>query len=374
MRHTYIYGLMMSLILLASCTQRSVQQLHRTDDTSSPQDLGATDTTISSEAEPSSIASKATWLQGASEAGIYRTGNPYKVNGVWHFPQKELDPKHDEIGEATWYGHDYHNKMTANGEIFDMHGFTAAHKTLPLPSVVRVTNLSNKKSVILRVNDRGPFDNKRIIDVSKKAAELLGFVDQGSAKVRVQVLPEESRHVAGMAKGTSYDPQKALTTQSGDVTMSSIPTAVPAPIAAMPAEMPPAQTVSVESTAEDTNLEPPSAEVLESILPQQTIEIASPAAEMPAEAPASAAPSPATAAPLATGTTYIQVGAYRVKTNAENAVKKLSKIAPAHLSEPTNGQSSLYRVRVGPFPHKEAARQKLKDVVSAGHPDATIIG
>jgi rare lipoprotein A len=255
-----------------------------------------------------------------------------------------------------------------------MNGFTAAHKTLPLPSVVRVTNLSNKKSVILRVNDRGPFDNKRVIDVSKKAAEILGFVDQGNAKVRVQVLPEESLHVATMAKGTSYNPQKTLTTPSGEVTMSPVPMAT-APISAAPVSAPPSsQMMTAETTPEDAPLEPPSAEVLESLLPPQSIEVAAPVSPEPAEAPQPMDPSPAVTAPVAKGTTYIQAGAYRSKSNAENALKKLSKIAPAHLSEPVEGQSSLYRVRIGPFPHKAAAQQKLKDVVSAGHPDATIIG
>jgi rare lipoprotein A len=349
MRHTYIYGLLISLFLLASCTHTPVHKL----ETESAK-LPSNETSISSPEEQSAPAPKATWLHSVSEAGIYRTGNPYKVNGIWYFPQKELDPKHDEIGEAHWYGHDYHNKMTANGEIFDMHGFTAAHKTLPLPSVVRVTNLSNKKSVILRVNDRGPF-NKRVIDVSKKAAEILGFLDQGSAKVRVQVLPEESLHVASMAKGTNYNPQKTLTTPSGEVTMS------PVPMAAAPIAPPSSQMMTAETTPEEPALELPSMEVLESILPQQTVEVAAPPIEEPVTA-------------LAKGTTYIQAGAYRNKTNAENALKKLSKIGPAHLSEPIEGQSSLYRLRVGPFPHKEAARQKLKEVVSVGHPDATIIG
>jgi rare lipoprotein A len=364
MKHTYTYGLLISLAFLASCAHKtSHPQIHSKETAQ----IHSKETAMMEEStEQSTPSPKASWLHTASEAGIYRTGNPYKVNGVWHFPQKELDHKHDEIGEATWYGHDYHNKMTANGEIFDMHGFTAAHKTLPLPSVVRVTNLSNKKSVILRVNDRGPFDNKRVIDVSKKAAEILGFVDQGNAKVRVQVLPEESLHVASMAKGTSYNPQKTLTTPSGEVTMSPLPVAAP-PMSVGPVGTPPSpQMMTAEITPEDTALEPPSAEVLESILPQPTIEMATPSE--PTIVPSTPI------SPVPAKGPYIQAGAYRSKTNAENALKKLSKIAPAHLSEPVEGQSSLYRVRVGPFPHKEAARQKLKAVVSAGHPDATIIG
>ena len=372
MKHTYIYGLLISFFLLASCAHKPAHKLHKHSGpvTIHSKETARETTVEESPAEQSPPAPKANWLHTASEAGIYRTGNPYKVNGVWHFPQKELDHKHDEIGEATWYGHDFHSKMTANGEIFDMHGFTAAHKTLPLPSVVRVTNLSNKKSVILRVNDRGPFDNKRVIDVSKKAAEILGFLDQGSAKVRVQVLPDESLHVASMAKGTSYTPQKTLPTPSGDVTIS------PLPVATEPtATAPEPQMMTPETTPGEIALEAPSMEVLESILPKQTIEVAAPISPEPAASTQLMESSPAvTPAPLAKGTTHIQAGAYRSKANAENALKKLSKIAPAHLSEPIEGQSSLYRVRIGPFPHKEAAKKKLKDVISAGHPDATIIG
>ena len=110
------------------------------------------------------------WAQSVGE-GVYKIGKPYKVNGVWYFPKEDYN--YDEVGYASWYGPDFHNKRTANGEIFDMNMLSAAHKTLPLPSVIRVTNLQNGRSLVLRVNDRGPFVNDRILDVSKKAAHLL---------------------------------------------------------------------------------------------------------------------------------------------------------------------------------------------------------
>ena len=96
---------------------------------------------------------------------------------------------------ASWYGPDFHNGVTANGEIYDMHLMTAAHRTLPLPSIVRVTNLENGRSVVLRVNDRGPFVNNRIIDVSKLAAERLGFYEKGTTRVRVDILADESKEL-----------------------------------------------------------------------------------------------------------------------------------------------------------------------------------
>jgi rare lipoprotein A len=111
-------------------------------------------------------------------------GRPYQVAGTWYHPQ--ADPSYDRTGVASWYGGKFHGRRTANGEVFDADGLTAAHPTLPLPSYVRVTNLDNERSVILRVNDRGPFRHSRLIDVSERAAELLGFKRRGSAEVRVE--------------------------------------------------------------------------------------------------------------------------------------------------------------------------------------------
>jgi len=122
--------------------------------------------------------------------GVYKIGMPYQINGRWYYPSEDLNYK--EIGIASWYGPDFHNGITANGEKYDMYAMTAAHRTLPLPSIVKVTNLENGRSVIVRVNDRGPFVNNRIIDVSKSAAEALGFQTLGTTQVRVEYLKEES--------------------------------------------------------------------------------------------------------------------------------------------------------------------------------------
>ncbi len=92
------------------------------------------------------------------------------------------------VGISSYYADDFHGKLTANGEIFDMYGLTAAHKTLPLNTIVRVTNLENNKSLILRINDRGPYVKNRILDCSYGAALKLGFTDKGTAKVRIQII------------------------------------------------------------------------------------------------------------------------------------------------------------------------------------------
>ena len=116
----------------------------------------------------------------------YKVGKPYVVKGVRYTPR--VDPDYDETGLASWYGPGFQGKPTANGEIYDMNALTAAHKTLPLPSRVRVENLENGRSIVLKVNDRGPFVHGRIIDVSKRAARELGFLRAGVARVRVTVL------------------------------------------------------------------------------------------------------------------------------------------------------------------------------------------
>src|SRR6202012_592620 len=106
------------------------------------------------------------------------------------------DYSYDETGIASWYGADFNHGTTANGEVFNKNELTAAHKTLPLPTLARVTNLDNGRSIVVRINDRGPFSGARIIDLSQRAAQLLGFEQQGTAKVRVQVLADESKAIA----------------------------------------------------------------------------------------------------------------------------------------------------------------------------------
>src|ERR1700676_5504960 len=122
---------------------------------------------------------------------------PYQVKGVWYTPR--VDYGYDETGTASWYGPGFDQQATADGEIYDMNQLSAAHKTLPLPSVVQVTNLQNGRSLRLRVNDRGPFVDGRIIDLSRRAAQLLGFETTGTASVRVRILKEDSIEVAEAA-------------------------------------------------------------------------------------------------------------------------------------------------------------------------------
>lgn len=119
--------------------------------------------------------------------GEPKVGRPYQINGVWYHPKE--DPYYDETGIASWYGRKFHGRRTANGDVYDMNKLTAAHPTLPMPSQVLVTNLENGRSIIVTVNDRGPFARGRLIDMSRRSAQLLGFEEKGVARVRVQAYP-----------------------------------------------------------------------------------------------------------------------------------------------------------------------------------------
>ncbi len=129
-------------------------------------------------------------MSNGQYVGQYKVGAPYKIEEDTYYPQEYDD--YEEVGRASWYGDEFHGKKTANGEIYNSGAMTAAHQTLPLPSMVRVTNLDNGKKAIVRVNDRGPFAKSRVIDVSEKAAEALGFHDKGTATVKVEFLSKET--------------------------------------------------------------------------------------------------------------------------------------------------------------------------------------
>ncbi len=128
--------------------------------------------------------------RAVSAPGPKKIGKPYKINGVTYYPMESADG-YSEVGVASWYGPGFHGKLTANGETYNQKAMTAAHKTLPLPTLVKVENLENGKSVVVRVNDRGPYSKGRIIDLTEVAARRLDMLDKGTARVRVSVLSED---------------------------------------------------------------------------------------------------------------------------------------------------------------------------------------
>lgn len=154
--------------------------------------VGRTATAANSDYAPPNPA-PTPWIDAVPRAEpILRYGNksPYEVNGA-RYEVLSSSEGYRVRGRASWYGMKFQGRPTSNGEIYDVYGATAAHRSLPIPSYVRVSNLENQRSVILRVNDRGPFASDRIIDVSYQAAVALGFSERGTAQVEVEALPQE---------------------------------------------------------------------------------------------------------------------------------------------------------------------------------------
>ena len=268
-------------------------------------------------------------------AGHYKVGNPYEINGVWYTPEEDFN--YDETGLASWYGPGFHGNQTANGEIFDQDALTAAHPTLQMPTFVRVTNLDNGRSVVLRVNDRGPFVGNRIIDVSRRGAQLLGFVEAGVAEVRVQVLTEESRQLAAR-----YDRGGALAARAAPE--RTVDHAELQRIAAA------ARTVR-PSAASPTRASPP----------------------VPTRA-SSPAPSPAAAAgPAVTGPLFVQTGNFADIAGARRLMSALTPIDRGTIVEAMVNGVPTYRVQLGPYRSAESASSVLTRVVGAGHSDARLV-
>jgi len=141
----------------------------------------------------------------AGQGGYRKTGKPYTIAGQTYYPLASATG-YDRTGVASWYGRDFHGKLTANGERYDMHALSAAHKTLPLPTLVRVTNLENGRSMVVRVNDRGPFVKSREIDLSYAAAKALGYDEKGTTRVRVQALDGSSPYATSSSRGPIAPP------------------------------------------------------------------------------------------------------------------------------------------------------------------------
>lgn len=272
-----------------------------------------------------------------TQQGNFKVGKPYSVGGTVYRPTETYD--YSESGIASWYGPGFHGKKTASGERYDQGELTAAHRTLQMPSLVRVTNLSNGSSVIVRVNDRGPFAKGRIIDVSEKAAKLLGMIGTGTAKVRVDLLAEESRAIADAAKrgqdirNTSY----ALNAGRQPVmTDASMPRGV----------APQEQSLAEAASADNVHGHYTNGRFYPDAV--------------------------ATQVPVVPTNIYVQAGAFGVEENAQKLSVKLSSIAHA-VVEPVNYSGrTLYKVKLGPLPSVREADSVLTRVLASGHSDAII--
>lgn len=288
--------------------------------------------------------------EAAAAPSLYKVGNPYQINNTWYYPA--VDYTYEETGIASWYGSDFHGKPTANGEKFDMNALSAAHRTLPMPSFVRVTNLENGRSVILRVNDRGPFARGRIIDVSRRGAQLLGFEGKGTARVNVSILAEESRAIASQL-------------QKGGIQVAS-------------AESPLTVDRLPMSTVNSESLPPPPGAKSAAERPTQRLPAARPAAtrdDTPIETRDLANPVVEAVATVAVSPTqiFVQAGAYSVYDNANRAAARLADVGNVDIASALVNNRDIYRVRVGPFVDVEEADATLEQVIRAGYNDARIV-
>jgi rare lipoprotein A len=267
------------------------------------------------------LAGCGTSREDRATVGHYKVGKPYKINGRWYYPA--YDPGYDRVGTASWYGQDFHGLPTANGEVFDRRRITAAHPTLPLPSMVRVTNLENGRSLDLRVNDRGPFVGNRLIDLSQAAARKLGFESRGLARVRVQFL------ALADARGTPPAP-----------TVSEAASA-PRAIAAAPRRAAPPR------------------------LPR-------PEAERPIQVASLVVPaSDGTAGSSCTGEArYVQVGAFAESEAMRAAMASVSGLHQVQVEPAFVGDRALARVRLGPVAGGPQAAALLGQVRARGHTGA----
>lgn len=284
-------------------------------------------------------------------------GNPYKINGRTYRPQETYN--FTQTGIASWYGPNFHGKPTANGEVFNQNALTAAHKTLQLPSLVRVTNLENGRSVIVRINDRGPFAHNRVIDMSKRGAELLQFKNQGTAKVKIQLLEEESRMIAQAAKdghnisgveialnegksiqeALGYAPKENNAQQNQPVMLTQ----------AQPNQPPPLYNQASYQTAPVQNVESPQSL---SLAPQQTNLVKT----------VSVAPT----------RIFIQTGSFTSMENASAYAGQMAPFGAAQIKPTIVNGTTFYRVRL-PAQSVEEADALILDLARHGKKNTLII-
>ena len=269
----------------------------------------------SSCSETSFIINTAKRITNVDDKPKYKVGSPYKINGQWFYPA--VDYNYDEVGIASWYGPNFHGKKTANGEIFNQNEISAAHKTLPIPSIVSVTNLENNRILEIRINDRGPFVRGRIIDLSKKAAEVLGILKNGTAKVRVKINESKSRKIA-----MDYENYKSFLTNAGiseKIEKKSINNGIPNS----------ENDFIIKSEKFNTLDKKKNKNEEESNTKKQIL---------------------------------VQVGAFSDIRNANNLVKRLSNFKTYIKREFINNKY-FYRVRIGPLSNKSFAEKLLKNFI-----------
>lgn len=298
---------------------------------------------VSACAETQLVVHSAKELSGSNDAssvpktrGSYKIGRPYQIKGTWYYPAENF--KYVETGISSWYGQKFHGRKTANGETYNMNDLTAAHRTLPLPSMVRVINLKNGRSLKLRINDRGPFARGRIIDVSRRAAQLLGFQRAGTARVRVEIISDESRQLK---------------------------------LAALNGKLPPREKITGQAVAKQTVQSQPLRGNQAAPRARRDRAIAAP--QQSAAVPTTANQAVETVPTPAVNRLFVQAGAFANFANASRVRTSLSKFGPSWVEKAKVGTRDFYRVRIGPLQTLDNADAVLARLISAGFPKARIV-
>ncbi len=286
-----------------------------------------------------------------AQRGTYKIGAPYRIDGVLYTPKEEFT--HVETGVASWYGPGFHGKSTANGERYDQADRTAAHRTLQMPSVVRVTNLSNGASTVVRINDRGPYASNRVIDLSRTAAQELDIVRNGTARVRIEQLQAESLAVKDVAisGGGPAEQHEALAQLASG---KRAPPQQQVMATAQPAAPPPAQ---IQAGWPDS--------------PRSPAITQEPA---PSGKGGPTIASLVTASPPASGGGfYVQTGSFSTAENAERQRGAVRSYGSSEISQASAAGREVYRVRLGPYTTSDAAGIVADRLKRSGYGDARVI-
>jgi rare lipoprotein A len=294
-----------------------------------------------------------------AQRGQYKIGNPYKIDGVTYVPKEEFDRV--ETGVASWYGPGFHGKSTANGEEYDQRDRTAAHRTLQMPSVVRVTNLENGLSTVVRINDRGPFARSRVIDLSRQAAEELDIVRNGTGRVRIEQLYAESQTVKEVAVnggGPAEQHQALAQLASGRRGAPAAPAAQPQTEVAV--VQPPAPAPAPAPM-------PPQPQYQPQPQPQPQPRMVWTTSDSPTVA------SLTSTAHVSSGGYYVQVGAFSSPENAERQRGAVRSYGSPEISQASSGGREVYRVRLGPYTTADAAGIVADRLKRSGYGDARVV-
>jgi rare lipoprotein A len=254
-----------------------------------------------------------TGVEGSAYGAVggYKVGNPYLIDGVSYYPHEDYN--YSEIGIASWYGPDFHGGKTSNGETFDENKFVAAHRTLPRPSLVRVTNLETGICATIKIHDRGPYARDRILDLSSAAADALGIKTKGSARVKVDLLAEESRNLKTIAMANG-----------------------------------------------DTDIYPPNVGQCQAqSIPERTSSAIAEASSVPSSSEG--------------GDYYVQVAAYSTYDRAESLKNRIMHIGTVKIFKAVVDGNTLYKVRLGEYATKEDADRVQRAVTDSGVPDSRVI-